>query len=58
MARYAKTKTVEKSKTGRKPKIFVLDTNIILHDYKAIRKFKDNDIVIPVVVIEDLDKFK
>ena len=26
-----------------KPKIFVLDTNIILHDYKAIRKFQDND---------------
>ena len=43
---------------NRKPKIFVLDTNIILHDYKAIRKFKDNDIVIPVAVIEELDKFK
>ena len=42
----------------RKPKIFVLDTNVILHDYKAIRKFKDNDIVIPVAVIEELDKFK
>ncbi|MBR1926975.1 MAG: PhoH family protein [Bacteroidales bacterium] len=43
---------------GRMPKIFVLDTNVILHDYKAIRKFKDNDIVIPVAVIEELDKFK
>lgn len=43
---------------NRKPKIFVLDTNIILHDYKAIRKFKDNDIVIPIAVIEELDKFK
>ena len=41
-----------------KPKIFVLDTNIILHDYKAIRKFQDNDIVIPIAVIEELDKFK
>ena len=41
-----------------KPKIFVLDTNIILHDYKAIRKFKDNNIVIPIAVIEELDKFK
>ena len=36
----------------------MLDTNIILHDYKAIRKFKDNDIVIPIAVIEELDKFK
>ena len=43
---------------NRKPKIFVLDTNVILHDYKAIRKFKDNDIVIPIAVIEELDKFK
>lgn len=42
----------------KKPKIFVLDTNIILHDYKAIRKFQDNDIVVPVAVLEELDKFK
>ena len=41
-----------------KPKIFVLDTNIILHDHKAIRKFKDNDLVIPIAVIEEVDKFK
>jgi len=52
---------IRKMATGqgnRKPKIFVLDTNVILHDYKAIRKFKDNDIVIPIAVIEELDKFK
>ncbi|MBQ3882317.1 MAG: ribonuclease, partial [Bacteroidales bacterium] len=56
MARYTR---IPKTGTGnRKPKIFVLDTNIILHDYKAIRKFKDNDIVIPIAVIEELDKFK
>lgn len=41
-----------------KIKIFVLDTNIILHDHKAIRHFQDNNIVIPVAVIEELDKFK
>ena len=40
------------------PKIFVLDTNIILHDYKSVRQFQDNDIVIPIAVIEELDKFK
>ncbi|MBR1576024.1 MAG: PhoH family protein [Bacteroidales bacterium] len=44
--------------SGKKPKIFVLDTNVILHDYRAIRKFQDNDLVIPVAVIEELDKFK
>ena len=41
-----------------KSKIFVLDTNIILHDHKAIRRFQDNDVVIPIAVIDELDKFK
>ena len=41
-----------------KPKIFVLDTNVILHDHKAIRKFRDNNLIIPVAVIEEIDKFK
>ena len=39
-------------------KIFVLDTNIILHDHNAIRNFQENDLVIPIAVIEELDKFK
>jgi len=41
-----------------KPKIFVLDTNVILHDHKAIRHFQDNNLIIPVAVIEEVDKFK
>ena len=43
---------------SKRPKIFVLDTNVILHDYKAIRKFQENNLVIPIAVIEELDKFK
>lgn len=39
-------------------KTFVLDTNVILHDYRSIYNFTDNDIVIPIVVLEELDKFK
>jgi PhoH-like ATPase len=39
-------------------KVFVLDTNVLLHDPKAIFSFADNDVVIPIVVIEELDKFK
>ena len=42
----------------RKTKIFVLDTNVILHDYRSIRKFQDNDVVIPTAVMEEADKFK
>ena len=45
-------------KTKTKSKIFVLDTNIILHDYQSVKQFQDNDIVIPIAVIEELDKFK
>ena len=41
-----------------KSKIYVLDTNVILHDHKAIWKFKDNDLVIPTAIIEEADKFK
>jgi PhoH-like ATPase len=39
-------------------KIFVLDTNVLLHDYKCIYNFQENDIVLPIVVLEELDKFK
>lgn len=39
-------------------KIFVLDTNVILHDFKSIQNFQENDVVIPITVLEELDKFK
>jgi len=39
-------------------KIYVIDTNVILHDYKCIYNFEDNDIVLPIVILEELDKFK
>ena len=45
------------NKTGKK-KNFVLDTNVILHDYKCLENFQENDIYIPIVVLEELDKFK
>jgi PhoH-like ATPase len=39
-------------------KIFVLDTNVLLFDAQAIYKFNDNDVVIPISVIEEIDRFK
>ena len=42
----------------KKPKIFVLDTNVILHNCRAIYAFQENDVVIPITVLEELDKFK
>ncbi len=40
------------------PKTFILDTNVILHDASCINNFQENDIVIPLTVIEELDHFK
>jgi PhoH-like ATPase len=44
----------------RKPvsKTFILDTNVILHDATCIQQFQENDIVIPLTVIEEIDHFK
>lgn len=39
-------------------KNFVLDTNVILHDYDCLKKFEENDIYLPIVVLEELDRFK
>jgi PhoH-like ATPase len=44
--------------TGSGVKTFVLDTNVLLHSSQSIESFKDNDVVIPMAVIEELDKFK
>ena len=39
-------------------KIFVLDTSVILYNHNAIRSFDDNDVAIPITVLEELDNFK
>lgn len=39
-------------------KLFVLDTNVILHDSSCIHNFQENDVVIPITVLEELDRFK
>ncbi len=44
--------------TDKQQKIFVIDTNVILHNYKSIYTFEDNDIIIPITVLEEIDNFK
>jgi len=39
-------------------KIFVLDTNVLLHDACSLYAFGDNRVIIPIFVIEELDQFK
>lgn len=39
-------------------KVFVLDTNVLLHDPAAMLHFEEHDVVLPITVIEELDRFK
>jgi PhoH-like ATPase len=39
-------------------KNFILDTNVLLHDPRSIYGFKDNNVIIPIYVIEEIDQFK
>ena len=39
-------------------KHFVLDTNVLLHNPASLFSFADNIVVIPITVIEEMDKFK
>lgn len=46
------------SSAKKTPKTFVLDTNVILHDAASINMFQENDVIVPLAVIEELDHFK
>ena len=39
-------------------KIFILDTNVLIHDPNCIFNFQDNDVFIPIYVIEEIDRLK
>jgi len=39
-------------------KNYVLDTNVLLHDARALYAFADNNVIIPIFVIEEIDTFK
>ncbi len=39
-------------------KIYVLDTNVLIHDPHALSRFDEHDVVLPIVVLEEMDKVK
>ncbi len=45
-------------KSPSQKKLFVLDTSVLLFDHNAINNFQDNDVAIPITVLEELDNFK
>ena len=52
-------KTIQKpSKRGAKRCLFVLDTNVLLHDPTCLFRFQEHDIFLPMVVLEELDSHK
>jgi len=46
------------AKKVQQKKIFVLDTSVILYNHNSIYSFDDNDVAIPITVLEELDNFK
>jgi len=52
------TAPVSRIRTSAKVKTFVLDTNVLLHDPQSIYKFEENNLAIPVEVLEELDAIK
>ena len=65
MARISKENQKKTSKAASKikskivaKKIYVLDTSVIIHDHNSIHSFEENDVVIPITVLEELDNFK
>jgi PhoH-like ATPase len=39
-------------------KNYVVDSNVLVHDPQALFKFEDNDVIVPIYVIEEIDRFK
>lgn len=55
----AKESSAKKAANNKgQKKTFVLDTNVLLHDPRAMFSFEDNDVVIPIYVVEEIDSFK
>lgn len=40
------------------PKVFVLDTSVLLYDSDALHNFQEHDVALPITVLEELDQFK
>jgi len=50
-------KIIEMSSSSKR-KIYVLDTSVLLHDPNTLFSFENNEIVLPIIVLDEVDKFK
>lgn len=46
------------AKKNKQKKIFVLDTSVIIYNHNSLYSFEENDVAIPITVLEELDNFK
>lgn len=50
--------TKKKKKVAQVRKTFILDTSVLLYDKDSIKSFPDNDVIIPLIVLDELDRHK
>jgi PhoH-like ATPase len=43
---------------GSPPRLYVLDTNVLMHDPASLFRFQEHDILLPMIVLEELDQHK
>src|SRR5512147_3327668 len=58
MPRKSSTQSAPSAETEGSHRIYVLDTNVLMHDPAAIYRFDEHDIYLPMVVLEELDHHK
>ena len=58
MARKTNPSVKSKKASGSLSKIFVLDTNVLLHDPTSVYRFEENDVYLPIMTLEELDNNK
>ena len=49
-------KKIKKKKKSNK--VYVLDTNVLIHDPMALYSFADSAVALPIIALEELDRFK
>lgn len=52
------SQSTSSEKKSTQTKIFVIDTSVIIYNHDAIHSFEDNDVAVPITVLEELDQFK
>lgn len=58
LAREATQRTPKKRSAGGLSKLFVLDTNVLMHDPMCLFRFEEHDVYLPMIVLEELDSHK